>query len=256
MVPGRSIEILEDKAALTRAAAAAVTARAATAVAERGRFTVALSGGSTPKDLYHLLADPEEPFRARLPWKEIHFFWGDERHVPPDHADSNYRMARETLLDPMSIPPENIHRILAENPDAAAAAAQYEAELRLFFSTPADAPEAWPRFDLVLLGLGPEGHTLSLFPGSPALHERERWVVAPWVEKLQTFRITLTPPVVNHAAAVLFLVAGDEKEDALHAILEEVGDADLYPARIVRPEAGDLLWLLDRAAAKRLSASV
>jgi 6-phosphogluconolactonase len=256
MVPGRSIEILEDKAALTRAAAAAVTARAATAVAERGRFTVALSGGSTPKDLHRLLADPEEPFRARLPWKETHFFWGDERHVPPGDADSNYRMARETLLDPMAIPPENVHRILAENPDAAAAATQYEAELRRFFPPPAGAPEALPRFDLVLLGLGPEGHTLSLFPGSPALHESERWVVAPWVEKLQTFRITLTPPVVNHAAAVLFLVAGDEKADALHAILEEVGDADLYPARIVRPEAGDLLWLLDRAAAKRLSANV
>jgi 6-phosphogluconolactonase len=256
MVPGRSIEILVDKVALTRAAAAAVTARAATAVQERGSFTVALSGGSTPRDLHRLLADANEPFRARLPWKEIHFFWGDERHVPPDHADSNYRMARETLLDPLSIPPENVHRILTENPDAAAAAAQYEEELRRFFPAQDGAPEAWPRFDLVLLGLGPEGHTASLFPGSPALHERERWVVAPWVEKFQTFRITLTPPVLTHAAAVLFLVAGDEKADALHAVLEEVGDADLYPARIVRPEAGDLLWLLDRAAAKRLSANV
>lgn len=256
MVPGRSIEILDDKEAITRAAAAAFTARAATAVAAQGRFTVALAGGSTPRDLYRLLADANEPYRARLPWEKSHFFWGDERHVPPDHADSNYRMAREAMLDAVPVPPENVHRILAENPDAAAAAAQYEAELRTFFSPAPGAAAAPPRFDLVLLGLGPEGHTASLFPGSPALHEGERWVVAPWVEKFSTFRITLTPPVLNRAAAVLFLVAGEEKADALHAVLEEVGDADLYPARIVRPEGGDLLWLLDRAAAKRLSASV
>jgi 6-phosphogluconolactonase len=253
MVPGRSIEILEDKAAITRAAAAAVTARVATAVEAEGRFTIALAGGSTPRDLYRLLADANEPYRARLPWEAIHFFWGDERHVPPDHADSNYRMAREAMLDAVPVPKANVHRILAETPDAAAAAAQYEAELQRFFAL---APGTPPRFDLVLLGLGPEGHTASLFPGSPALHERERWVLAPWVEKFETFRITLTPPVLNRAAAVLFLVAGEEKADALHAVLEEVGDADLYPARIVRPDGGDLLWLIDRAAAKRLSASV
>jgi 6-phosphogluconolactonase len=262
MVPGRSIEILADKESLTRAAAAEVTARAARAVAARDVFTLVLSGGSTPRDLFALLADPNESFRARLPWGKIHFFWGDERHVPPDHQDSNYRMAKESLLDPMQILAANVHRIQGENPDAAAAAADYERELRTFFHLDAGAagtagtPEGPPRFDLVLLGVGPEGHTASLFPGSPALEERERWVVAPWVEKFQTFRITLTPPVLNRAAAVLFLAAGEEKADALHAVLESVGDADLYPARIVRPEEGDLLWLLDRAAAKRLSASV
>src|SRR5436305_2291323 len=256
MVPGRSIEILEDKESLTRAAGAAAPARAATAVAARGVFTLVLSGGSTPRDLFVLLADANEPFRARLPWEKVHFFWGDERHVPPDHADSNYRMAKEALLDPLSVPAENVHRIRSENPDAAAAAAAYEAELRTFFHLEAGGSGIMPRFDLVLLGLGPEGHTASLFPGSPALHEHERLVVAPWVEKLQTFRITLTPPVLNRAAAVLFLAAGEEKADALHAVLEEVGDADLYPARIVRPDEGDLLWLIDRAAAKKLSASV
>jgi 6-phosphogluconolactonase len=207
------------------------------------------------------LADPNEPFRTRLPWQKIHFFWGDERHVAPDHPDSNYRMAKEAMLDSLEIPAANVHRIHGENPDAAAAAADYETELRTFFpdarpAGDAGEPGARPRFDLVLLGLGPEGHTASLFPGSPALHERERLVVAPWVEKFNTFRITLTPPVLNRAAAVLFLAAGDEKADALHAVLEEVGDADLYPARIVRPEEGDLLWLIDRAAAKKLSASV
>jgi 6-phosphogluconolactonase len=253
MVPGRSIEILADKEAVTRAAAAAVTARVATAVGARGVFTVALSGGSTPRDLFSLLADPNEPFRARLPWEKIHFFWGDERHVPPDHADSNYRMAKEAMLGPVSVPAANVHRIHGENPDAAAAAAEYEQELRTFFHVEGDTR---PRFDLVLLGLGPEGHTASLFPGSPALDEREHLVVAPWVEKLQAFRITLTPRAINRAAAVLFLVTGEEKADALHAVLEEVGDADLYPARIVRPEEGDLLWLIDRAAAKKLSASV
>ncbi len=256
MVPGRSIEILADKESLTRAAAAEVTARAASAVAARDVFTLVLSGGSTPRDLFALLADPDESFRARLPWEKIHFFWGDERHVPPDHPDSNYRMAKESLLDPMRIAAANVHRIQGENPDAAAAAADYERELRTFFHLEAGTPEGPPRFDLVLLGLGPEGHTASLFPGSPALAERERWVVAPWVEKFSTFRITLTPPVLNRAAAVLFLAAGEEKADALHAVLESVGDADLYPARIVRPEEGDLLWLLDRAAAKSLSASV
>jgi 6-phosphogluconolactonase len=261
MVPGRSIEILDDKDALTRAAAAAFTARAVTAATTnaRGIFSVALAGGSTPRDLYRLLADENEPFRDRLPWERIHFFWGDERHVPPDHPDSNYRMAREAMLDRAPgapgapIPRANVHRIRAENPDAAAAAGAYEEELQAFFHL---REGARPRFDLILLGLGPEGHTASLFPGSPAVRESERLVAAPWVEKLQSFRITLTPPVINRAAAVLFLVAGEEKAEALHHVLEELGDADLYPARAVRPVDGDLLWLIDRAAAKDLAASV
>ncbi|HTQ80592.1 MAG TPA: 6-phosphogluconolactonase [Thermoanaerobaculia bacterium] len=253
MVPGRSIEVLADKAAITRAAAAVVSARAASAVAARGAFTLALSGGSTPKDLYRLLADPNEPFRARLPWDKTHFFFGDERHVPPDHADSNYRMAREAMLDSVPVPSANVHRVLAENPDAGAAAVQYEETLRAFFPPASGEP---PRFDLILLGLGPEGHTASLFPGSPALHETERWVLAPWVEKFATHRITFTPPVLNRAAAVLFLVAGEDKAEAAQAVLDENGDVDLYPARVVRPLEGDLLWLLDRAAAKDLSANV
>jgi 6-phosphogluconolactonase len=248
------VRVFDGVSELMRATAEAISLAARQAMDDHGRFTWALAGGSTPRTVYELLVS--DFYRARMPWSAIHFFWGDERHVPPDHPDSNYRMAREAMLDPVSVPEENVHRIHGENSDAAAAAAEYEAELRTFFHLEATGVGVRPRFDLVLLGLGPEGHTASLFPGSPALHEREHWVAAPWVEKLQTFRITLTPPVLNRAAAVLFLVAGEEKADALHAVLEEVGDADLYPARIVRPDEGDLLWLIDRAAAKKLAASV
>ena len=163
--------------------------------------------------------------------------------MPPDHADSNYRMAREAMLDRVPVPAENVHRIPAERPDAAAAAAEYEATLRAIFS------RDWPRFDLVQLGLGPEGHTASLFPGTPLLAERERWVAAPWVEAQHTFRITLTPPVLNHARRAMFLVSGDEKAAALHAVLEGAREPAVYPAQIVE---GNRLWLVDRAAARLL----
>ncbi len=238
------VRIFDDGGELMRAAAEAIVSDAARAVAERGRFDWALAGGSTPRALYRLLAD--DPYRARLPWNAIHFYWGDERHVPPDHADSNYRMAREAMLDRVPVPAENVHRIPAERPDAAVAAAEYEATLRAIFTV---AAGEWPRFDLVQLGLGPEGHTASLFPGSPLLAERERWVAAPWVEAQQTFRITLTPPVLNHARRAMFLVSGDEKAAALHAVLEGPREPAVYPAQIV---AGNRLWLVDRAAARLL----
>ncbi|HJX29624.1 MAG TPA: 6-phosphogluconolactonase, partial [Thermoanaerobaculia bacterium] len=195
--------------------------------------------------LYRLLADPAQPFRDRIDWSATHFFWGDERHVLPDHPDSNYRMAREALLDVVPIPVGNIHRMRGEEADAEHAATAHEAELRAFFP-------GQPRFDLVLLGLGADAHTASLFPGSAAVRERERWVVAPWVEKLASWRITLTPAVFDRAGAVLFLVQGEEKADALRAVLEGELDPDRYPAQAVRPESGDLLWLVDDAAASRL----
>lgn len=240
------LRIFADGAELARAAAEEFARRADQAIDARGRFSVALSGGSTPRRLFTLLADPAEPFRDRIDWHAVHFFWGDERHVPPDHPESNDRMARETLLDPLSVPAENVHRIRGEEPDAHRAAALYEEELRAFFS-------GAPRFDLVLLGLGADAHTASLFPGTAAVRERERWAVAQWVEKLEAFRITLTPTVLNRAAALIFLVQGEEKAAALRAVLEgdREGERDLdrWPAQAVCPQDGELLWLVDRAAA-------
>jgi 6-phosphogluconolactonase len=245
------VRVFEKSAELTDAAAQEISAAARQAVEESGRFTWALSGGSTPRGLYRLLAS--EAWRDRMPWRAIHFFWGDERHVPPDHPESNFRMAREAMLDAVLVPPENIHRIHAEEPDAQHAAAEYEATLRAFFNfSSGDASGDWPRFDLILLGLGKDGHTASLFPGSPAVHERERLVVAPWVESQRTFRITLTPPVLNHARRVIFLVAGEDKAEALHAVIEGkriAADPDRYPAQVVE---GNCLWMVDRAAARLL----
>jgi len=237
-----------ESAGLMDAAAREIAAAARQAVEEQGRFAWALSGGSTPRGLFRLLAS--EAWRDRMPWPAIHFFWGDERHVPPDHPESNFRMAREAMLDAVPVPPENIHRIRAEEPDAQRAAAEYEATLRSFFNS---VPEDWPRFDLILLGLGQDGHTASLFPGSPAVHERERLVVAPWVESQRTFRITLTPPVLNHARRAIFLVAGEDKAEALHEVIQGESDPDRYPAQVVK---GNCSWMVDRAAARLLLPAV
>jgi 6-phosphogluconolactonase len=259
-VSERAVLIAPDSAALVRLAAEEVARRAESAVIARGRFTLALSGGSTPKGLYTLLADPAEPFRARIPWRQTHVFFGDERHVPPDHPDSNYGMARATLLAKVPIPPENVHRIRAERTDPAAAALEYEQELRLAFGMggagtgPAEArgglgPGELPRLDLVLLGLGSDGHTASLFPGATALEERAHLVVATWVERLKTHRITLTLPLLDAARAVVFLVAGAEKAGRVADVLQGSGAA--LPASRVRP-GGELIWLLDSAAAAAL----
>jgi 6-phosphogluconolactonase len=235
------VRVFDTIPELMRAAADEVVRGAEEAVREQGFFAWALSGGSTPRDLYSLLAQP--PYRDRLPWSAIHVFWGDERHVPPDHPDSNFRMAREAMLDAVPLPPRNVHRIRAEEPDAEVAAKAYETELRDFFHL---SPGDWPRFDLILLGLGKDAHTASLFPGGEAVHESERLVVAPWVAAQNTFRITLTPPVLNHARLVAFLAAGDDKAEPLRAVLEGARDPERYPAQIVE---GNRLWLVDRAAA-------
>jgi 6-phosphogluconolactonase len=214
------------------------------AIGTRGRFVVALSGGSTPKTLLRLLALP--PYRDTLDWARIHVAWGDERCVPPDDAQSNYRMAREALLAHVPIPDGNVHRMPAENPDHEAAAAEYEATLRALFGGDL------PRFDLIHLGLGTEGHTASLFPGSPALEERERWVAAPFVEKLSAHRITLTPPVLNAAREVQFLAAGKDKAAIVRDILHAPRNPTELPAQIVAPTEGRLVWLLDTAASRDL----
>jgi 6-phosphogluconolactonase len=186
-----------------------------------------------------------------VPWDKIYFFWGDERHVPPDHPDSNFRMANEALLSKVPVPAANIFRIPAENPDASAAAQAYEETLRKFFGLGAGE---FPRFDLILLGIGPEGHTASLFPETAALQEKSRLVVANWVEKLKANRITMTLPVFNAAREVAFLVSGTDKAPIVHEALEGK-NPEKYPCRMVEPNDGKLIWFVDRAAASELASA-
>ena len=218
---------------------------------EGERFTVALAGGETPRHLYALLASAQ--YAPQVPWERVHVYWGDERHVPPDDPASNYRMAYDALLSRVPIPPENVHRIRAELPDAHEAARTYEDDLRGFFGL---QPSALPRFDLVLLGMGADGHTASLFPRTDADQPEgptgEHLVAAPWVEKLTTYRLTLTPRVLNNAATVVFLVSGEGKAATLHAVLAGPQHPDLLPAQIIAPSNGTLLWLVDQAAAAQL----
>ena len=234
---------------LFEAAAEEVVRAATEACAERGRFTLVLAGGSTPRSLYNLLATNA---RSSLPWDKTFFFWGDERHVPPSDPESNYRMANEAMLSKIPVLPGNVFRIPAENPDAVAAAAAYEQTLRKFFGP---GPGEWPHFDLILLGMGPDGHTASLFPETPGLQDRSRLVVANWVEKLKTSRITLTLPVLNAARCVAFLVSGSEKATVLREVVEGIAPGENYPAKLVRPTDGKLIWFVDRAAASELSST-
>jgi len=246
----RQIQVLADPEAVSRVAAIEFLRSARASIERSGRFTVALSGGSTPRQLYELLGSAE--FRDRVPWANIHFFWGDERHVPPTHPDSNYRMAYEALLSKVPVPAANIHRVPAEDPDANRAAQAYEDELRRSFQLKFDQ---LPRFDLVLLGMGGDGHTASLFPGTAALVETARLVVAVWVPKFNQFRITFTLRVLNAAAQVLFLVVGQEKADALRRVLEPAEGSDSIPAQLIQPTEGEAKWLVDQRAASRLSVS-
>jgi 6-phosphogluconolactonase len=245
------IQIVANADSLYRAAAAEFVRQAGEAVEAKGVCTVALSGGSTPKGLYGLLAN-DPTWRGEGPWDNMHVFWGDERHVPPDHPDSNYRMANDVMLSKVPIPSANVHRIKSEYPDARQAADDYEQTLRAFFQVSAGQ---LPRFDVVFLGLGPEAHTASLFPGTKALHETRRLVVSNWVGKFFTERITLTPPVLNNASGVIFLVSGDDKALALKAVLEGHDEPEQLPAQLIRPAHGRLLWLVDRAAASLLQTS-
>jgi 6-phosphogluconolactonase len=245
------LQLLTDAEALYRVAAERFVRHARAAVQLSGRFTVALSGGSTPRAMYRLLA-LDQPMRSEVPWDKVHFFWGDERHVPPDHADSNYRMVHAELLSKVLVPELNVCRILGEQRDADLSAQQYERTLQAFFQL---SPGQLPRFDLMLLGLGEDGHTASLFPGTTAVHEKERLVAANWVRKLHVHRITLTVPVFNNAACVIFLVAGGHKATALRAVLEGVPEPKWLPAQLIRPRDGELVWLVDRAAARLLNAA-
>jgi 6-phosphogluconolactonase len=230
--------------ALARAAAERVVVAAAAAIATRGRFVIALTGGSTPKALSALLASAE--FAGKIDWSSVHAYWGDERCRPPDDPASNYRMARETLLDHVPIPATQVHRMRGED-DPARAAAAYEQDLRAVF------PEGHARFDLILMGMGQNGHTASLFPHLSAVRERVRWVVAEHVPEVGMWRITLTPVAINAAAEILFLVAGADKAAMLARVLEGPRLVDELPAQAIVPTAGTLTWLVDAAAAASLN---
>jgi len=247
MSPSAEIRVLTTPQELSEVAAEELVRCAKESVNERGRYTIALSGGTTPKNLFNLLATNA---RSVLPWDRTFFFWGDERHVPPTDPESNYRMAEDTMLSKIPVAAGNVFRIPAENPDAAAAAEAYEQTLRKFFQL---KPGEVPVFDLIILGMGPDGHTASLFPNSPGLQEKSRLVIANWVEKLKTSRLTLTLPVLNAARCVVFLVSGTDKAAILRTVLEEDAPPEQYPSKLIKPQNGRLIWLLDRAAASELT---
>jgi len=242
-----NVRVYPDADLLKRAAAEHMTALSEASINAQGYFSIALSGGSTPKAVYELLTD--KSFSRYVDWEHTHIFWGDERCVPPDHTESNYRMARLALLDQVPLPVSNIHRMKGEI-DPAQAAAEYEQMLRQFFARRRDGVV---RFDLVLLGMGDDGHTASLFPGTPAIEENERLVVENYVEKLEAWRLTLTAPVINAAEHVTFLVSGKSKAEMLQQVLEGPEQPYDLPAQLIQPASGHLLWLIDEPAAARLS---
>ncbi len=243
------IRIVEGEAELSLQAAEMFAQRATEAMNRRGRFTVALSGGSTPRAIHRRLT--EAPFRNRIDWDKVEFLWGDERAVAPDHEDSNYRMARETLLDRVPTPPKRIHRMPAEREDLDAAAREYQAEIASACGVAADGDP--PAIDLVLLGMGPDGHTASLFPHTEVLQPTGRWVVGNYVPKLNTHRMTMTPTLINRAACVVFVVNGEDKAAPLAEVLEGPPDAERLPSQLIRPSPGELIWLVDRHAAAKLN---
>lgn len=243
------IRIMTDSQELAYEAAELFVWLGEQAMAASGRFRVALSGGTTPKGLYAALASQD--FSTKLAWPRVDFYFGDERCVPPDHPGSNFGMANETLFRPLKIQPEQVFRMSGEDNHPERGALQYEELLRKEFQAPAPA---WPSFDLVLLGLGEDGHTASLFPGTQALDEREKLVVATTAPQGVKNRLTLTAPVINSARTIVFLVSGGSKANAVRLVLEDPGQSDRrIPAKLIRPETGRLIWLLDRTAASELT---
>ena len=240
-----------DATSLARRAAHHFVEMISEATEANGRARIAISGGSTPKAAFQLLADPSQPFEKRMPWEDVDLFWVDERTVPPDHPDSNYRMTREALLDHVPLHAQQIHRMQGElAPDVAAA--QYESELRNTFRL--EGAES-PRFDLLQLGMGPDGHTASLFPHTAAIHEMNRLVTANQVPQMNTWRITLTWPVINHARSVFFLIAGADKASRVHEVFTGSRDPERLPSQLIWPSSGILTLFLDKAAAALLPAT-
>jgi len=252
------VTVLETPEALAERVAADFVTLVTQTLAGQERFSVALAGGQTPKQFYERLA--KEPYKSSIPWSKIWFFWGDERCVPPDHPDSNYRMTNETLLSRVPVPRENVFRIPAELPDPERAAQEYAATLTRFFFGGSSANQTGtaplsnvPRFHLVFLGLGPDGHTASLFPHTTALQAGDQIAVANYVEKIKAHRITLTAATINNARNVTFLAAGEDKAETLKNVLERSYQPDLYPSQLIRPRNGTLLWMVDEAAARLLA---
>ena len=238
----RDIRVSETPADLVQAAAKLFAETVQEAVKERGICHIALSGGSTPESLYRALAD--SPWKESIPWKSVRLFWGDERCVPPDHEDSNYRMATQAMIQHVPIPDSNVHRIAGEH-DPADAAREYSACIGELLGHN-------PVFDLILLGLGPDGHTASLFPGTGAVPVRDRIATEVFVPHLDAWRITLTRPVLNRARTVVFLVQGTSKADMVRRVVEEE-PSEAYPASLVRPESGRLIWMVDREVTSRMN---
>jgi len=241
------IIILEDFEKLAEEAAVQFIKLARQSIECRGIFSVALAGGSTPRNCYKLLAG--EAFQRKISWKYVHLFWGDERNVPYNHSDSNYQMVREELLDKITIPSKNIHPFPTDlNPEEAAES--YENELCRYFNLQLGQ---FPGFDLILLGMGTDGHTASLFPNTMALKEKKRLAIANYVEVLNAYRLTLTVPLINNSRTVIFLVSGDSKAEILNQVLNQSGDSVLYPCQLIKPESGRLIFLIDKPAAKAIS---
>lgn len=237
-----AVTVVDDDLQLATTGALRITTLIELAVAARGTAVICLTGGRTPERLYQALADEREPWRARIDWTRVHVFWGDERHVPPDHPDSNFGMAYRTLLSRVPIPPPQIHRIEGELADAREAARKYEAEVRN------------RTFDVELVGVGDDAHIASIFPESPLIDERSVLVAAAWVAHLKAWRITLTPPALLDARAMLAMVSGPQKADAVRAALTLPEDMTRYPAQLLRSAGDRVEWIIDRAAARSLGA--
>jgi 6-phosphogluconolactonase len=249
MHPTLERHILHDAPEVAREAAEFIVWLAEQTISSGGPFRIALSGGSTPRRLYETLSSPT--FRKQVAWPSVEFYFGDERCVPPNHLESNFRMAQETLFEPLSISSDHIFRMPGEADDPDAAAQRYETVIRGRFKAPAPS---WPRFDMILLGLGNDGHTASLFPHTGALQEARRAIVSTQSPKGVPGRLTFTLPLINHAAVVVFIVTGGGKASVTKAVLENNGaEATRYPAKLVRPVNGRLIWFLERAAASELA---
>ncbi|MDX5437496.1 MAG: 6-phosphogluconolactonase [Pontibacter sp.] len=238
------LHIFEDKAQLSKAAAALFLKKAREAVEQRGRFTVALTGGSSPVQLYTMLA--ESPYLEQVPWQQTFVFWGDERWVPLTDDRSNAKMALDTFLSKVPVPQEQIYPMWEESTTPEAFAAKYEQLLQEHFG------QQEPQFDLILLGMGDDGHTASLFPGTEVLNEQKRWVQAYYLEPQAMYRVTLTAPLINQAKTICFLTFGSNKANALHEVLEGAQNPVQYPSQLIKPEHGETLWFVDESAAEKL----
>ena len=241
------LSIFSTSSFLSQSAAELVVRVVKEALLTQNRVTLCLSGGTTPRELYSLLAD--KSYCQEIPWDKVHIFWGDERHIQLSEPDNHYRMAMNLFLSKVPIPPENIHRMAVELPDPDEVAQKYESDLREFFDL---SSEVVPKFDLIFLGMGADGHTASLFPETMALQEKRRWVVSNYVPRRGLTRITLTFQILNQARNIVFLVSGSSKAEMLKTVLQGLHNMPLLPAQRVSPESGVLMWFVDQGAGAQL----